>query len=196
MSKETENLLRTVALIMVFGLIFFITFGRIRKLERELDKYKNAPADTVTIVKHDTIKIDSPVPVYKYIKKNEYITITDSLVVVDTVTKFIQLPREYMVYKDTNYRAVVSGVDPRLDSIEVYKTTITNNITKYVPRKVKTFGTFVEGGVSVNARDNKEMMWSAGAGVMVKQKVGAALEWQHNMHTKQDFIGGRLIIQF
>lgn len=196
MSKELENLLRIVALIMVFGLIFFITFGRIRKLEKELDKYKNAPADTVTIVKYDTIKIDSPVPVYKYIKKNEYITITDSLVVVDTVTKFIQLPREYMVYKDTNYRAVVSGVDPRLDSIEVYKTTITNNITKYVPRKVKTFGTFVEGGVSVNARDNKEMMWSAGAGVIVKQKVGAALEWQHNMQTKQDFIGGRLIIQF
>lgn len=212
MRKELEDMLRIFALIAVFVCIIGVALSRIHNLEKELDKYKNAPADTVTNVKVDTLLIDNPQLIAQYESDKEKVAIEvrrlkkqlaaalnvpiDTMEIHDTTTQLVYLPREYMVYKDTNYRAVVSGVDPRLDSIEVYKTTITNNITKYVPRKVKTFGTFVEGGVSVNARDNKEMMWSAGAGVIVKQKVGAALEWQHNMQTKQDFIGGRLIIQF
>lgn len=212
MSKETEDLLKMFALIAMFLFIMGVALFRIRGLEKELDVYKNAPADTSSTKKIDTMYIDNPQLIAKYESDKEKVAIemrrlkkqlaaalnvpADTLEIHDTTTQLVYLPREYMVYKDSNYRAVVSGVDPRLDSIEVYKTTITNNITKYVPRKVKTFGTFVEGGVSVNARDNKEMMWSAGAGVMVKQKVGAALEWQHNMQTKQDFIGGRLIIQF
>lgn len=212
MSKETEDLLKMFALIAVFLFIMGVALFRIRGLEKELDAYKNAPADTSSSKKIDTMYIDNPQLIAKYESDKEKVAIemrrlkkqlaaalnvpADTLEIHDTTTQLVYLPREYMVYKDSNYRAVVSGVDPRLDSIEVYKTTITNNITKYVPRKVKTFGTFVEGGVSVNARDNKEMMWSAGAGVIVKQKVGAALEWQHNIQTKQDFIGGRLIIQF
>ncbi len=211
MSKESEDLLRMLGLIAVFALIMCIALHRIRGLEKELETYKNAPADTVTIVEVDTLLIDNPQLIAKYESDKEKVAIemrrlkkqlaaalnvpADTLEIHDTTTQLVYLPREYAVFKkDSIYRAVVSGVDPRLDTIEVYPKTVTNNITKYVPRKVKTFGTFVEGGVSVNARDNKEMMLSAGAGVMVKQKVGAALEWQHNMQTKQDFIGGKIII--
>ena len=125
MSKELEDLLKMFALIAVFLFIIGVALFRIRGLEKEIDALKNAPTDTITIVKTDTLRIAEPVPVYKYIKEKEYVTITDSLLVYDTITKVIELPREYLVYKDTSYRAVVSGVQPRLDSIEVYSKTIT-----------------------------------------------------------------------
>lgn len=161
MSKETENILRIIALIMVFGLIFILTFSRIRKLERELDKYKNAPADTVTIVKVDTLRIAEPVPVYKYIKYNDTVTICHEL--RDTVKELVFLPREYMVYKDSTYRAVVSGVQPRLDSLEIYRPTITNTITKYVEVKKKTkWGIGVQAGYGYNG---KKFSPYAGVGV-------------------------------
>lgn len=163
MSKETENILRIIALIMVFGLIFILTFSRISKLERELDKYKNAPADTVTIVKVDTLLIAEPKIEYRYVKEKEYVEIADTTVIYDTVTKLIQLPREYLVYKDTTYRAVVSGVQPRLDSIEIYRPTITNTITKYVEVKKKTkWGIGVQAGYGYNG---KKFSPYAGVGV-------------------------------
>ena len=115
MSKETEKILTVASVFLLFLVLLFVAQGRIRKLQKELDTYKNAPADTVTVIRHDTIKVDSPVPVYKYIREKEYVTITDSLLVHDTVTHIIELPREYLVYKDTSYRAVVSGLRPRLE---------------------------------------------------------------------------------
>lgn len=157
-----------IAAAALLALVILLLVANNHRLRKELDAYKNAPADTVTVVKHDTIKIDSPVPVYKYIKEKEYITITDSSIVVDTVIrdtviKFIQLPREYLVYKDTNYRAVVSGVQPRLDSIEIYRPTITNTITKYVEVKKKTrWGLGVQAGYGYNGKNLRPYI---GAGV-------------------------------
>lgn len=136
MTKETEKLFGFVALCFLFLLILWMAHTRIKHLQKELDAYKNAPADTITVIRHDTIKVNSPVPVYKYIKYNDTVTICHQL--RDTVKELIFLPREYMVYKDSTYRAVVSGVDPRLDSIEIYRPTITNTITKYVEVKKKT----------------------------------------------------------
>ena len=151
MNKTTEKALAVGGVLLLFLVILLVAFGRIRRLEKELDKYRNAPADTVTVIKHDTIKIDSPVPVYKYIKEKEYIKITDSLLVHDTVTHFVELPREYLVYKDTSYRAVVSGVQPRLDSIEIYQTSTTSTITKFVEVKKKTrWGIGVQAGYGWN----------------------------------------------
>lgn len=137
MGKETENLLRFVALIAIFLVIIGVALGRIRALEKQLDAYEHAPADTVTIVRVDTIKVDSPVPVHHYTKLHDttFIVLTD--VKVDTVKELIYLPREYMVYKDSTYRAVVSGVQPRLDSIEIYRPTITNTVTKHVTKKTR-----------------------------------------------------------
>lgn len=151
MEKGTEKALVVGGVLLLFLVILLAAFGRIRKLEKELDAYRNAPADTITVIRHDTIKIDSPVPVYKYIKEKEYVKITDSLLVHDTVTHIVELPREYLVYKDTSYRAVVSGVQPRLDSIEIYRPTITNTITKYVEVKKKTrWGIGVQAGYGWN----------------------------------------------
>lgn len=210
MSKETEDILRMAALVAVFLVIIGVALGRIRNLEKQIYELEHAPADTTATKKKDTVYIDNPELIKHYESEKEKVAIEvrrlrkqlaealnlppDTSYIHDTSEKLVYLPREFMVYKDTNYRAVVSGVDPRLDSIEVYRTTITQTITKHIPQKPKLFSPYVEGGVSVNARDNKEVMWEAGAGIFVRGKVGAGVNWQHNMQTKQDFIGGKIII--
>lgn len=163
MSKETEDLLRIFALIAVFVCIIGVALSRIRHLEKELDTYKNAPADTVTVVKVDTLLIAEPKIEYRYVKEKEYVEIADTTVIYDTVTKLIQLPREYLVYKDTTYRAVVSGVQPRLDSIEIYRKNFTTTVTKYVEvKKLSRWGLGLQAGYGF---DGKKLRPYVGAGV-------------------------------
>lgn len=163
MSDEGKGLLRLVALALVFLAIMAIGVARIRHLEKTIDELRNAPADTVTIVKTDTVKVDSPVPVHHYIKERDtaFIVLTD--VKVDTVKELVFLPREYMVYKDSTYRAVVSGVQPRLDSIEVYQRNTVQTVTKTirVPDR-KRWGLGVQAGYGY---DGKRLTPYVGIGV-------------------------------
>ena len=159
-----------VAAAALLTVILMLLAAKNYKLSKELDKYKNAPADTVTVVMHDTVKIAEPVPVYKYIKVKEYVAIHDTLQIIgtDTLIKIIELPREYLVYKDTSYRAVVSGVQPRLDSIEIYQKTITNTITKTVEiKKRPVFSISVGPGVSWDGKKVKPSL-QATAGFVIK----------------------------
>lgn len=158
-----KELGRLIVLAVIFLAIMAVALLRIRNLEKKIVTFQNAPADTVTVVKVDTTFIEKPVPVYKYISKTEKVVITDSLFVHDTTEKLVFLPREYMVYKDTSYRAVVSGVQPRLDSIEIYQHNTVQTITKTVkvPDK-KRWGL----GVNVSAGwDGKEIKPFVGIGV-------------------------------
>lgn len=161
MSDEGKGLLRLVALALVFLAVMAIGVARIRHLEKTIDELRNAPADTVTIVKTDTLRIADPVPVYKYIKYNDTVTICHEL--RDTVKELVYLPREYMVYKDTSYRAVVSGVQPRLDSIEVYQRNTVQTVTKTirVPDR-KRWGLGVQAGYGY---DGKRLTPYVGIGV-------------------------------
>lgn len=163
MNKESERILSVVSILLLFTLLLLVAHGRIHRLERELDAYKNAPSDTITIIKHDTIKVDSPVPVHHYIKDTTYLVVPDTQIVHDTVLKLYKAPREFVVYKDTSYRAVVSGVQPRLDSIEIYRKNITETVTKYVEVKKKTkWGLGVQAGYGY---DGKKLRPYLGAGV-------------------------------
>lgn len=163
MSDEGKGLLRLVTLALVFLAIMAIGVARIRHLEKTIDELRNAPADTVTIVKTDTVKVDSPVPVHHYIKERDtaFIVLTD--VKVDTVKELVFLPREYMVYKDSTYRAVVSGVQPRLDSIEVYQRNTVQTVTKTIrlPDR-KRWGLGVQAGYGY---DGKRLTPYVGIGV-------------------------------
>lgn len=161
MSDDGKGLLRLVALALVFLAIMAIGVARIRHLEKTIDELRNAPADTIRIVRIDTVKVDTPVPVYKYIKYNDTVTICHEL--RDTVKELVFLPREYMVYKDSTYRAVVSGVQPRLDSIEVYQRNTVQTVTKTirVPDR-KRWGLGVQAGYGY---DGKRLTPYVGIGV-------------------------------
>ena len=154
MTKETEKLFGFVALCLLFLLILWMAHTRIKHLQKELDAYKNAPADTVLVTHTDTIFSEKPAPVYKYIRKTEFVEIKADSVRIDTVKELVFLPREYLVYKDSTYRAVVSGVQPRLDSIEVYRKTQVQTITKTisVPDR-KRWGLGVQVGAGFNGKE-------------------------------------------
>ena len=101
----------------------------------------------------------------------EVITITDTLVLTDTIIKFqpkpykvtiidtIYLPqqpqkpqidtliRQEVIYKDSTYTAVVGGIEPYLKSIEIYpKTIYVNNNTTTTIKVRSRFGLGVQAG--------------------------------------------------
>lgn len=107
-------------------------------------------------------------------KDKEVITITDTLVLTDTIIKFqpkpykvtiidtIYLPqkpqqpqkpqidtliRQEVTYKDSTYTAVVGGIEPYLKSIEIYpKTIYVNNNTTTTIKVRSRFGLGVQAG--------------------------------------------------
>ena len=101
----------------------------------------------------------------------EVITITDTLVLTDTIIKFkpkpykvtiidtIYIPqqpqqpqqdtliRQEVTYKDSTYTAVVGGIEPYLKSIEIYpKTIYVNNNTTTTIKIRSRFGLGVQAG--------------------------------------------------
>ena len=108
----------------------------------------------------------------------EVITITDTLVLTDTIIKFqpkpykvtiidtIYLPqqpqnpqqpqidtliRQEITYKDSTYTAVVGGIEPYLKSIEIYpKTIYVNNNTTTTIKVRSRFGLGVQAGYGLS----------------------------------------------
>ena len=172
MSKEGGNLLKFAVMAIIFLVMLAFAIQRIRNLERQIERLENAPADTTTIIRHDTIPIDNPTLIEQYESEKEKVAIevrrlkkqlatalntpADTLEIHDTTTQLVFLPREYMVYKDSTYRAVVSGVQPRLDSLEIYQKNTTQTVTKYVqiPDK-KRWGLGINVGAGWNGKEIK-----------------------------------------
>lgn len=89
--------------------------------------------EVIEYIKTDTIMAYLPYEIERRVLLHDTIKIAviDTLVRIDT----LYLPREQKVYADSSYRAVVSGISPRLDSIEVYSKTITKIATQKEWRK-------------------------------------------------------------
>ena len=105
-------------------------------------KLSQKPKETLRI---DTIKIDKPVP-YRI---TELVPVRRLLPRTDTVTDSVEVyvPVRQVEYRDTAYRAWVSGYEVRLDSIEVYRQTVV--LTKY---KTKRWGLGVQVGIGFTGR--------------------------------------------
>lgn len=89
---------------------------------------------TDTLVVRDTITVQNPVYLTKYVDRVELVPVTDTVRIHDTL--YVALNREVREYPGEDYKAQVSGVDPKLDWIEVYpKTQI---ITREIPVEVRT----------------------------------------------------------
>lgn len=82
--------------------------------------------DTITIIKRDTIEIIKPQPIIQYVDR----IIRDTLYSIDSIPVFINVPIETKVYADSNYRAVVSGYRPQLDSISIFNKNQIHTINK------------------------------------------------------------------
>lgn len=101
---------------------------------------KASDVDITTKISYDTIPYYVPVPVDSYITRYEVVklpavrdTITDSLIYKDTLihdSVNVIVPISQKKYEDSTYTAYVSGYNPRLDSISIYRKTIYQTITE------------------------------------------------------------------
>lgn len=104
--------------------------------------------DTLTV--YDTICVEKPVFYEKRVVDTMVVTVTEWEVVHDTA--FVTLPREEVEYRDTSYRAVVSGFLPRLEELEIYQkervVTIQTEKVVTVPER-KRWGAGVQAGYGI-----------------------------------------------
>lgn len=113
-------------------------------------------SDTVTIERTDTIH--DTIPQVLYEKITRYISVPDSVLIHDTITKEVILPVVQRIYTDdSTYTAYVSGTKmdsyPRLDSIDVYQRTIERTITNTIYRtKHWRYGVGASAGISLTTR--------------------------------------------
>ena len=102
--------------------------------------------EVIQVIKRDTLRLNTPVlrEIHKVTHDTIKIVMNDTIVRRDT----IYLEREQRVYEDEEYKAFVSGFQPRLDSIYVYPKTIYE--TKVSTRKEwRRFTYGVQVGVGV-----------------------------------------------
>lgn len=141
-----------MAVICLIGIGFCI--GK-KVYDRPMDS--DIQRDTVTL--WDTIPHWYPVPVevkpqkpqYKWLTKVEHTT--DTLLMRDSV--LVEVPIESKHYHANEYDAWVSGYEPSLDSIKVYRRTeyITETITRMKPPNRFTVG--IQGGYGYGFRSKQ-----------------------------------------
>ena len=98
-----------------------------------------------TLFIYDTIKVSEPVFIKQRIVDSILVAVTDTIVRNDTT--FLALPKQQREYRSPQFRAWVSGYDPKLDSIKLYQTT--KQITKEIPviqKQKPRFSLGVTGG--------------------------------------------------
>ncbi len=82
--------------------------------------------DTITIIRTDTIRIIEPKPVIQYVDR----IVRDTLYSIDSIPVLVDIPIETKVYQDSNYRAIISGYRPELDSISIFNKNQIHTINK------------------------------------------------------------------
>lgn len=92
-----------------------IGFGCGMRERRQQPPQEVTRIDTVFI--YDTMRIDHFREVTKMVRDTVLIAVTDTVVQNDTV--FARLPREEVTIKDSLFTAQISGVQPKLDWIEL-----------------------------------------------------------------------------
>lgn len=103
-------------------------------------------ADTLVI--HDTITREMPVYITNTQVRTEYVPVRDTLRLHDTL--FVPITIEKRVYKDSLYRAEISGYKPSLDKIEIYQQTRTiTKVEQVLVKDKKRWGLGIQAGYGV-----------------------------------------------
>lgn len=139
MNKVVSGFL-VLLVVLAIGVLIGVQYGR-----RQCGEPETIVVTRVdTLVRVDTLHHPYPVPVE--------VRVVDSIpypVPVPGDTVWVQLPREQKVYADSSFRAVVSGYQPSLDSIDVYnrEVFVSRDRTVYVQPGRWSVG--VQAGVGV-----------------------------------------------
>lgn len=94
-----------------------------------------APPDPEVIVQVDTLVVHDTLVTVKPVPYNVYVVDTlwyEVPVYGGRDTVYLPLPREVKEYRDSSYRAVVSGIRPSLDTIDIFRRTVYVNTVERV----------------------------------------------------------------
>ena len=109
--------------------------------------------DTLVVV--DTITIKEPIEKIRWKDKLVYVPIVDTLIINENDTNYIAMQIEKVEYEDKEYRAVVSGIYPKLEEISVYpKTVYVKETQKEIITKHWNFNITTGPGVFYNGKVN------------------------------------------
>lgn len=171
--------------VLFIGLVVWLGISRYQiRVLRDAEPNTVIVRDTIT----DTLKIPTPVPILSeiVIDKPIYVPVEKLVFVGDSLI----LQRERKTYQDSTYKAVVSGYEPSLDYIEVYRRTITNTVTVYPENRMQVYY-----GLNVSIGLTEQMsMLSAGVLVKTKKDFITGVEYGYINIQKQwhPYIGGKL----
>ena len=101
----------------------------------------------VTEVIRDTIRLEKPVYLNRVVKEFVLVPARDTVRVADTL--MIAMPREVKTYGDSTYSAPISGIDPRLENIEIYRNLETQIVTVTQVQKPPRWGLGVVAGPGI-----------------------------------------------
>lgn len=125
---------------------------------------------TDTLVVQDTLRVLGPFYVTARIERPQLFQVTDTVRLHDTL--YVALNREVREYPGEDYKAQVSGVDPKLDWIEVYPktTTVTQTVQVPGPQKWRRIGWGVAAGPGVFWQPGMDNV-APGVGIVVGVRV-------------------------
>lgn len=117
---------------IVASCVVFFAIGRARGYADGYRSGLEEPRQADTVWRTDTHFVDRPVEKWREREKLVYFPVHDTSLVVIRDTAYIALERERRGYSGSEYEAVVSGIDPLLESIKVFPKTayITNTVVK------------------------------------------------------------------
>lgn len=115
-----------------------------------LGRFSDVKVKVDTLYVRDTLRVKEPVFYETRITDTMVVTVTEFEVVHDTA--WVQLPREEVEYRDSSYRAVVSGFRPRLEELDIYQkekiVTIQTEKVVTVPER-RRWGVGVQAGYGI-----------------------------------------------
>lgn len=117
-----------VVLSIIFALLLLLFFGTYHKYKPQYIEKEVVRVDTLYV--KDTISIVEPLESKKIVYVDKYITDT---ITINSEPILVELPLEEATYKTDTFKAVITGVHPKLEYIEIYQNNkiINKEITKY-----------------------------------------------------------------
>lgn len=148
--KDAKKLCAFLILMWVMVIAILASFLYGRKVGRE-GREVVIKTQVDTLVVFDTIRIKEPLIVERRVVDTMMVEVVDYKVVHDTA--FVNLPREEVEYRDTSYRAVVSGFLPRLEEIEIYRQDriVTIETVKTIKEKPR-WGLGIQAGAGISTQ--------------------------------------------
>lgn len=137
--------------------------------------------DTVTSVNLDTVFVEKPI----FIKE----IIVDTFLIRNAENDEYIISKTQRYYKDSTYEAWVSGYRPNLDSINVFRKTITNTITNTVTREIYPKTTDLYFNVGVDCINDK---FSPNLGLGVKFKNDILINGSIGVYEKSILYGVKI----